>query len=99
MLKGFKDFLLKDDILDLAVAVVIGNALNAVITSLVKDLINPLIASFSNITEFSKLSFTLNNTTFMVGDLLNSITSFIVIGAVIYFLVVLPKEHLTRDDK
>lgn len=95
MLKGFKEFLLRGNVLDLAVAVVIGAAFGAVVTALVKDLINPLIAAVVGKPDFSAIAFTVNNSKFAVGDFLNALVSFILIGAAVYFFVVLPVNKLT----
>ena len=94
MLKGFKQFILKGNVVDLAVGVVIGVAFGAVVTSLVEDIITPLIAAIGGTPDFSKLSFTINGSVFMIGDFLNAILSFIIIAAVIYFLVIVPMNKL-----
>jgi large conductance mechanosensitive channel len=95
MLTGFKQFMLRGNVLDLAVAVVIGGAFGAVVTALVKDLINPLIAAIVGKPDFSAIVFTINNSKFMIGDFLNALVSFILIGAAVYFFVVLPVNTLT----
>ncbi len=94
-MKGFKEFMLRGNVLDLAVAVVIGAAFGAVVTALVKDLINPLIAAIVGKPDFSAIAFTVNNSKFMLGDFLNALVSFILIGAAVYFFVVLPVNTLT----
>ena len=95
MLKGFRQFLLRGNVIDLAVAVVIGAAFGAVVTALVKDLITPLIAAVFGKPDFSTLQFTVNKSTFLYGDFINALISFILIAAAVYFLVVAPMNHLT----
>jgi large conductance mechanosensitive channel len=95
MLKGFKQFMLRGNVVDLAVAVVIGGAFGAVVTALVKDLITPLIAAIGGKPDFSALVFTVNGSKFLIGDFINSIVSFLIIGAAIYFFVVAPVNALT----
>jgi large conductance mechanosensitive channel len=90
MLKGFKQFLLRGNVIDLAVAVVIGVAFGAVVTALVKDLITPLIAAIAGKPDFSAIKFTVNNSTFLIGDFINAVVSFLMIAAAIYFFVVVP---------
>lgn len=88
-MSGFKKFLLRGNLVDLAVAVVIGLAFAAVIKALVADLITPLIAAIGGKPDFSTLAFTVNHSTFHYGDFINALISFVIIAAVIYFLVVL----------
>jgi large conductance mechanosensitive channel len=95
MLKGFKQFMLRGNVLDLAVAVVIGGAFGAVVTALVKDLITPLIAAVGGKPDFSAVAFTVNGSKFLLGDFINAIVSFVMIGAAIYFFVVAPVNALT----
>src|ERR1041384_1013489 len=90
MLQGFKQFILRGNVLDLAVAVVMGIAFGAVVTALVKDLITPLIAAIVGKPDFSGIFFTVNGSKFMVGDFINAVVSFLLIAAAIYFFVVLP---------
>ena len=87
---GFKKFLLRGNLVDLAVAVVIGLAFAAVVTALVADLITPLIAAIGGKPNFSNLTFTVNHSKFFYGKFLNAAISFVIISAVIYFLVVIP---------
>jgi large conductance mechanosensitive channel len=94
MLKGFKDFLLRGNVIDLAVAVVIGIAFGAVINAFVKDLLTPLIAAIGGQPDFSSLTFTIHRSKFRYGDFINAVISFFVIAAAIYFLVVLPLQRL-----
>ena len=93
-MKGFRTFLLRGNVVDLAVGVVIGIAFGAVITALVKDLVTPLIAALFGTPDFSSLSFTINHSKFLYGDFINAVLSFVMIGAVLYFLVVLPYGRL-----
>ena len=97
---GFKKFLLRGNLVDLAVAVVIGLAFAAIITALVADLITPLIAAIGGEPNFSALTFTINTSTFHYGDFINALISFVIIAAVIYFLVVLPvTKVMARNAK
>ena len=89
-MKGFKQFLLRGNVIDLAVAVVMGAAFGAVVTALVKDLITPLIAAIVGKPDFSGILFTVNGSKFMVGDFINALVSFLLIGVAVYFFVVLP---------
>ena len=89
-MKGFKQFLLRGNVIDLAVAVVIGGAFGAVVTALVKDLITPVIAAIGGKPDFSRLFFTINHSQFLIGDFLNAVVSFFMISAAVYFFVVLP---------
>ena len=96
MLNGFKKFILRGNVVDLAVAVVIGAAFGTVVTSLVRDIITPILGVFGGIPDFSAWSFTINSSTFGIGSFINAVLSFIVIAAVVYFLVVLPMNHLMQ---
>jgi len=95
MLQGFKKFILKGNVVDLAVGVVVGVSFGAVVTALVKDLITPLIGAFGGQPDFSSLQFTVNGSRFLIGDFLNALIAFLINSAVIYFLVVLPINKLT----
>jgi len=94
MLQGFKQFMLRGNVLDLAVAVVMGAAFGAVVAALVKDLITPLIAAIVGKPDFSAIEFTLNGSKFLIGDFINALLSFILIGAAVYFFVVVPVNRL-----
>lgn len=94
MLKGFRDFIMRGNVIDLAVAVVIGAALKAIIDAFVKDLVTPLLAAIGGQPDFSRLSFTINDSQFFYGDFINQVVSFVIIAAVIYFLVVAPINAL-----
>ncbi|HWB83318.1 MAG TPA: large conductance mechanosensitive channel protein MscL [Bryobacteraceae bacterium] len=93
-MKGFRDFMLRGNVVDLAVAVVMGVAFGAVVTALVKDLLTPLIAAIVGKPDFSGLVFNVNNSKFLYGDFINALISFILIGAAVYFFVVLPVNTL-----
>jgi large conductance mechanosensitive channel len=90
MLKGFRQFLLRGNVIDLAVAVVIGGAFGAVVTALVKDLVTPLIAAIVGKPDFSAISFAINGSQFPVGDFINALVSFLLIATAVYFFVVVP---------
>src|SRR5215467_9145289 len=90
MLKGFKRFMMRGNVIDLAVAVVIGAAFGAVVTALVKDLITPLIAAIVGKPDFSAITFTINGSQFPVGDFINALVSFLLIATAVYFFVVVP---------
>jgi large conductance mechanosensitive channel len=94
MLKEFRQFLLRGNMVDLAIAVVIGAAFGAVVTALVKDLVTPLIAAIGGQPDFGDLDFTINGSRFAYGDFLNTMVSFAIIAAVIFFLVVKPMNTL-----
>jgi large conductance mechanosensitive channel len=96
MLKEFRQFLLRGNVVDLAVAVVIGAAFTAVVNSMVKDLITPLIAAIGGKPDFSKLSFTLHGSVFYYGDFINAVISFLIVAAVVFFFVVKPINHLVK---
>ena len=90
MLKGFRQFLLRGNVIDLAVAVVIGGAFGAVVTALVKDLITPLIAAIVGKPDFSAISFAINGSQFPIGDFINALVSFLLIATAVYFFIVVP---------
>src|SRR5512146_1586270 len=90
VLKGFKKFLFRGNVIDLAVAVVIGAAFGAVVAAFVKDLLTPLIAAIAGKPDFSRLTFTVNNSQFLYGDFLNAVVSFVLVSAAVYFFVVAP---------
>jgi large conductance mechanosensitive channel len=91
---GFKKFLLRGNVVDLAVGVVIGAAFGSVIQAFVKDIINPLISAFGGGLDPSGMSWTVGRVTFPIGDLLNALISFLLIALVVYFLVVVPVNKL-----
>lgn len=93
-MSGFRKFLLRGNLIDLAVAFVIGTAFTAIVTALVKDLITPLIAAAGGKPNFGNLSFTVNHSKFAYGDFSNALVTFVIIAAVVYFLVVVPVGRL-----
>ncbi len=95
MFTGFKQFMLRGNVIDLAVAVVVGAAFGSVVTALVKDLLTPLIAAVGGKPDFSAIAFTVNGSKFLIGDFINAIVSFVMIGAAVYFFVVAPVNALT----
>ena len=98
-MRGFRDFLLRGNVVDLAIAVVIGVAFGAVVAAFVKDLITPLIAAIGGKPNFSALSFTWNKSHFLYGDFIDALLAFVVIAAVIYFFVVVPYNKLMARFK
>lgn len=90
MLKDFRKFILRGNIVDLAVAVIIGAAFSAIVTALVKDLVTPLVAALFGKPSFEKLYITWNHSIFMYGDFLSSVVSFLLVAAVLFFLVIQP---------
>jgi large conductance mechanosensitive channel len=96
MVKGFRDFILRGNVVDLAIAVVIGAAFNTVVQEFVKDVITPLIAAIGGKPDFAALSFTINNSTFRYGAFLNALLSFVIVAAAIYFLVVMPLNKIAE---
>jgi large conductance mechanosensitive channel len=101
MLSGFKQFILRGNVVDLAVGVVIGAAFGGVVTALTKDLLTPLIAAIVKAPDFSALKGTLNGSTFLYGDFVNALISFVLVAGAVYFFVVTPINALiarTRKD-
>ena len=94
MLKGFKQFLLRGNVVDLAVAVIIGGAFGAVVSALVKDLLTPLIAAVVGKPDFSAIQFTVNGSRFLIGEFINAVVAFVLVAAAIYFFVVTPMNLL-----
>jgi large conductance mechanosensitive channel len=90
MFQGFKKFLFRGNVVDLAVAVVIGAAFGAVVTSLVANIFTPFIAAIAGKPDFSNLSITINNSKIMYGSFLNAVISFLLIAAAVYFFIVAP---------
>ncbi len=98
--KGFRDFITRGNLIDLAVAVVIGTAFTAIVTAIVKDLITPLIGAIWGTHNFASLDFKVHGSTFAIGDLVNAVISFLIIAAVVYYLIVKPMGLLmTRVHK
>jgi large conductance mechanosensitive channel len=93
-MSGLRKFILRGNVVDLAIAVVIGAAFTAVVQALVKDIITPIIGIFGGVPEFSALSFTINSSRFLIGDFINALLAFVVIAAVVYYFVVVPVGRL-----
>jgi len=96
MLKGFKDFIMRGNVIDLAVAVVIGAAFKAVVDAFVANIITPLIAAIAGKSDFSKLYFTWHKSQFKYGAFINAVLSFVLVAAAIYFFVVVPLNALAE---
>jgi large conductance mechanosensitive channel len=94
MFNEFKQFLLRGNVVDLAVGVVVGAAFGTVVTALVKDFLTPLIAAVAKVPDFSGLSFMLNGSQFMYGDFINALISFLLVATAVFFFVVKPMNIL-----
>jgi large conductance mechanosensitive channel len=94
-MKGFKQFIFRGNVLDLAVAVVIGAAFAAVVTALVKDVITPLIAAVAGSPDFSSIALDINGSKLLIGDFLNAVIAFLLMAMAVYFFIVLPVNSLT----
>jgi large conductance mechanosensitive channel len=99
MFKEFRKFILRGNVVDLAVAVVVGTAFNALVQALVKDLFTPLIAAIGGQHDFSKLTFVVHGSTFLYGDVINVAISFLSIAAVVFFFVVQPLNRVMAHMK
>jgi large conductance mechanosensitive channel len=99
MIKEFKQFLLRGNVVDLAVGVVIGAAFGTVVTALVKDLLTPFIAAIAQVPDFSGMSFVLNGSKFMYGDFVNAIIAFLLVASAIFFFVVKPMNVLIARSR
>ncbi len=99
MLKEFREFILRGNLVDLAVAVVLGTAFGAVVTALVKDLVTPLIAAIGGQPDFSALKFKINGSEFLYGDFINALLAFLIIAAVVFFFVIKPVNALMARRK
>ncbi len=93
-MKGFKQFLLRGNVVDMAVGIVIGAAFGTVVTGFVKDLLTPFIAALVKQPDFSALTFTINGSKFLYGEFINALLSFLIIASAVYFFVVLPMNTL-----
>jgi large conductance mechanosensitive channel len=96
MFKGFREFVLRGSVIDLAVGVVIGAAFGTVVTAFVKDLLTPVIAAIVQKPDFSGFFFAVNGAKFLYGDFLNAIISFLLIALAVYYFVVLPVNALMK---
>jgi large conductance mechanosensitive channel len=94
MAGGFKQFLLRGNVVDMAVGVVIGAAFGGVVTGFTKDLLTPIISAVAGKPDFSAIKFTVNGSAFLLGDFINAIVSFLIIAAAVYYMVVLPVNAL-----
>jgi large conductance mechanosensitive channel len=99
VLKEFRQFILRGNVIDLAVAVVIGAAFKSVVDALVADFVTPLIAAIGGKPDFSELHFTINSSVFKYGAFLNEVVSFVIIAAVVFFLIVKPVNELLKRLK
>lgn len=99
MLKEFKQFLLRGNVVDLAVGVVIGAAFGTIVTALVSDLLTPLIAAIAKVPDFGGLMFTINGAKFMYGHFINALISFVLIAAAVFFFVVKPVNMLIERSR
>ena len=90
MLRGFRDFILRGNVVDLAVAVILGAAFNAIVTSFVKDILTQLIAAFAGKPDFTSVVVKVNGTPILIGNFLNATISFLIVATVVYFGIVLP---------
>jgi large conductance mechanosensitive channel len=89
-MSGFKKFLLRGNVVDLAIAVIIGIAFGMVISAFTKDIITPIIAAIGGKPNFENLQFTINHSAFLYGDFINAVISFVILAAIVYFFVVVP---------
>ena len=96
MFKGFRDFVLRGNVVDLAVGVVIGAAFGTVVTAFVKDLLTPVIAAIVKKPDFSGFFFEVNGAKFLYGDFVNTIISFLLIALAVYYFVILPVNSLMK---
>lgn len=94
MFKEYKEFILRGNVVDLAVAVVIGAAFGAVVTSFVRDLLTPMIAAIGGQPDFSAIAFTVNGSRFRIGEFINALLSFLIVATAVFFLVILPVNRL-----
>lgn len=96
MFKEFRKFILRGNVVDLAVGIVIGAAFTGLVNAFVKDIVNPIVELFYHGDRFSTLSLTIGNSKFQYGDLLNNLLSFLIVALVVFFFVVKPINHLTE---
>jgi large conductance mechanosensitive channel len=98
-MKGFKEFLLRGNVLDLAVAVVIGGAFGRVVEALVKDLLTPFIGAIVRAPDFSRVAFTINGSAFLIGDFINAAISFLLVALAVYVFIVVPMNALLARQR
>ncbi len=99
VLNGFRDYVFRGNVVDLAVAVVIGGAFGSIVTSLVKDIVTPIIAAIGGQPDFSNIYFTVNNSKLMIGNFMNAVIAFVTIAGVIYFGVIVPMNKIMAAMK
>ena len=99
MASGFKQFLLRGNVVDLAVGVVVGAAFGGVVTAFTKDLLTPLIAAVAGKPDFSAIKYTINGSSLLVGDFINAVVSFLIIAFAVYYMVVLPVNALVSRSR
>jgi large conductance mechanosensitive channel len=99
VLKGFRDFILRGNVVDLAIAVILGATFNSIVTSLVSDVLNPLIAATVGKPNFSYLVLEINHGQVKIGNFLNALVSFLIVASVVYFAIVLPMNTLMNRIK
>lgn len=99
MMKEFKQFLLRGNVVDLAVGVVIGAAFGSIVTALVSDLLTPLIAAIAKVPDFSGIVFTINDSKFMIGHFINALISFVLVASAVFFFVVKPMNILIARSR
>lgn len=96
MIKGFREFIMRGNVVDLAVAVVIGAAFKAVVDALVADIITPIVAAIGGQPDFSSLTFTIHKSKFFYGAFINAVIAFLLVAAALYFVVVLPLNKIAE---
>ena len=99
MLKGFKEFLLRGNVVDMAVGIVVGAAFGGVVTGFVKDVLTPFIAAIAKQPDFSALTITVNGSKILYGDFINALLSFVIVAGAVYFFVVVPLNALIARTK
>jgi large conductance mechanosensitive channel len=99
MWQGFKDFIMRGNVVDLAVGVVIGSAFGGVVKSLVEDIITPLISILAKLPDFSKMTLVVNNTSLKYGNFLNALIGFLLVALAIYFFVIVPMQKVINKFK
>ena len=99
MLKGFRDFIMRGNVVDLAVAVILGTAFNAIVASLVGDVLNPLIAATIGKPDFSSVLLHVGGGAIKVGNFFNAVVAFLIVATVVYFAIVLPMNNLRAAQK
>src|SRR5579871_3923703 len=99
MFKGFRQFVLRGNVVDLAVGVVIGAAFGALVTSFVKDLLTPLIAAIAGKPDFSAMAFEINGSKFTYGNFINALLSFLLVAAAVFYFVVTPVNAMIARSR